>query len=80
MSLGHHFVCLHIYDVTGTADSIKVSMDPTQGTIATLDESGVVLLQMKDDKSQNIKVVAEVDGTEYETILTNDMTFAEQQA
>lgn len=77
MTKGHHFVVLHI--TCAGADTIKVSMNPTQSKLTTLDESGVIVLQMKDDKSQTVKIVTSKDSdsetTEYSI---TDMTFAEQ--
>lgn len=77
MAKGHHFIVLHI--TCASADTIEVSMNPTQSKLTTLDESGVIVLQMKDDKSQTIKIVTSKDSesetTEYSIA---DMTFAEQ--
>ena len=67
---GHHFLVLHITDEAAEADSIKVSMDPTQGTVGTLDETGVVVLQMKDNKSQKVKVEI-VKGAESRVVYYN---------
>ena len=63
MDLGHHFLLLHI-SAPG-ADKIEASMNPSQTSgLVELDETGVVLFQMKDDKSQTVKVVATKDGEE----------------
>ena len=57
MEKGHNFIALHF--TSDNATEIKVSMDPTQGSgLVTLDESGVIVLQMKADKSQTVKAVA----------------------
>lgn len=75
MSKGHHFIVLHI--TADDADEIKVCMDPTQGTVGTLDETGVVILQMKDDKSQKVKIEVTKDGVSKSYFYRiNGMTFA----
>ena len=75
MSKGHHFIVLHV--TADTADTIKVSMDPTQSSLTTLDESGVIILQMKDDQSQTVKIVAENEnGTTTKNLTISGMTFA----
>lgn len=77
MDLGHHFLILHI--TADNADEIKVSMDPTQSQLTTLDESGVIILQMKDDQSQTVKVVAtNSGGTTTKNYAISGMTFAEK--
>lgn len=61
MSKGHNFIVLHF--TSDDADTIQVSMNPTQGSgLVTLDESGVIILQMKADKSQTVKAVATKNG------------------
>lgn len=63
MELGHHFLILHI--ASADADKIEASMDPSQTSgLVELDESGVVLFQMKDDQSQKVKIVLTKDGVE----------------
>lgn len=75
MSKGHHFLVLHI--TADDAETIKVSMDPTQSSLTTLDESGVIILQMKDDQSQTVKIVAENEnGTTTKNLTISGMTFA----
>lgn len=77
MSKGHHFIVLHI--TCADADTIKVSMNPTQSKLTTLDESGVIVLQMKDNKSQTVKIVTSGGGkTETTEYSITKMTFAEQ--
>ncbi|MBO4543888.1 MAG: hypothetical protein J5725_12000 [Bacteroidales bacterium] len=57
LELGHHFLILHITAPSGT--TLQASMNPTQQSgLMTLDDTGVVIFQMKDDKSQTVKVVA----------------------
>ena len=57
LELGHHFIVLHI--TCPGATTIKASMNPSQQSgLVTLDETGVVIFQMKDDKSQTVKIVA----------------------
>lgn len=63
MSLGHHFLILHI--TSEDADTIKASMEPSQTSgLVELDESGVVMFQMKDDQSQKVKIVLTKDGVD----------------
>ena len=60
LSLGHHFVVLHI--TAEGADKIEASMDPTKGSgLVELDSSGVVVFQMKDDQSERVKIVVTKD-------------------
>lgn len=78
MSLGHHFMVLHI--TAEGADKVEVTMDPTGGMgLQELDETGVVIFQMKDDQSQKVKIVVtkdEVSQAAYYDI--SEMTFAEK--
>lgn len=68
MSKGHNFLALHISSETAT--EIKVGMNPTQGSgLVTLDESGIVLLQIGNN-SQKVRVQA-TDGT-----LTNTVDYS----
>lgn len=78
MSLGHHFIVLHI--TAEGADKIEATMDPTKGMdLQELDSSGVVIFQMKDDKSERVKIVVtkdDVSQTAYYDI--SEMTFTEK--
>lgn len=78
MDLGHHFMVLHI--TAEGADKVEVSMDPTKGMgLQELDETGVVIFQMKDDKSEQIKIVVtkdDVSQTAYYDI--SEMVFEEK--
>lgn len=78
MSLGHHFMVLHI--TADGADKVEVTMDPTGGMgLQELDETGVVIFQMKDDKSQKVKIVVskdEVSQAAYYDI--SEMVFTEK--
>lgn len=62
------------------ADKVEVSMDPTKGMgLQELDETGVVIFQMKDDKSEQIKIVVtkdDVSQTAYYDI--SEMVFEEK--
>ena len=61
MSKGHNFLILHI--TADNATKIEACMDPTQGSgLVELDETGVVLFQLKPDKSQTVKIVATGEG------------------
>ena len=75
MSLGHNFLVLHF--ASTDADKVEVCMDPTQGSgLVELDESGVVILQMKADKSQTVKVVMTKGDREFVKHFTiSGMTF-----
>ena len=56
MSLGHHFIVLHI--TAEEADKIEACMDPSKGSgLVELDETGVVIFQLKDDQSEAVKIV-----------------------
>ena len=76
LELGHHFIVLHITAPDGA--TIKASMNPSQQSgLVTLDETGIVIFQMKDDKSQTVKVVAERGNETVEKNYTiSSMTFA----
>lgn len=78
MSKGHNFIALHF--TSPTATKIEVSMDPTQGSgLVELDESGVIVLQMKADKSQTVKVVAtDANGVTTKNLTISGMTFNEE--
>jgi len=79
MSKGHNFLALHFE--SDDAEKIEVSMDPTQGSgLVELDETGIILLQMKSDKSQTVKVVAtdENDVTTTKNFTISGMTFEEE--
>ena len=79
LELGHHFIVLHI--TAPGATTIQASMNPTQQSgLVTLDETGVVIFQMKDDKSQTVKVVAS-RGNETITkeFTISGMTFGENK-
>ena len=77
MSLGHHFMVLHI--TAEGADKVEVSMDPTGGMgLQELDETGVVIFQMNDGQNQKVKIVVtkdEVSQTAYYDI--SEMVFEE---
>ena len=79
LSLGHHFIVLHI--TAEGADKIEACMDPTKGSgLVELDETGVVIFQMKDDKSERVKVVVtkdDVSQTAYYDI--SEMIFTEHE-
>lgn len=79
MSKGHHFIILHV--TADDADEITACMDPSQQAEPTvLDESGVIILQMKDDKSQTVKITAKKGtATTTENLTISGMTFAEQE-
>lgn len=78
MEKGHNFLALHFS--SEDADKIEVSMDPTQGSgLVELDESGVILLQMKADKSQTVKAVAtNDDGITVKNYTVSGMTFEQE--
>lgn len=76
MTKGHYFIILHF--TAADADKLEASMDPTQGQLVECDESGVMVLQMKDDHSQSIRVVATNEfGANDERILIDDLEFVE---
>ena len=77
LSIGHHFIVLHI--TAEGADKIEACMDPTKGSgLVELDETGVVIFQMADDKSERVKIVVtkdDVSQTAYYDI--SEMVFEE---
>lgn len=78
MSLGHHFMVLHI--TADGADKVEVTMDPTGGMgLQELDETGVVIFQMKDDKSQKVKIVVTKDEVSQDAYYDiTEMVFTEK--
>lgn len=84
MSLGHHFIVLHI--TAEGADKIEASMDPTKGSgLVELDSTGVVIFQMKDDKSERVRIVVtkdDVSQTAYYDIsemVFEDMVYTQEE-